>query len=88
MQPVIANPCRTVVRQLNSAKIQEKIGSQFIVVRMADAVRLCQVQSAPAGLSLTSALSSRDSQNSIGCKECALRIEPLIKLNRKRQSEL
>jgi len=43
VQPVIANPCRTVVRQLNSAKFQDLIGSQFIVVRMADAVHLCQV---------------------------------------------
>lgn len=42
VQPVIANPCRTVVRQLNSARFQDIIGSQFIVVRMADAVRLCQ----------------------------------------------
>ena len=45
VQPVFANPSRTVVRQLNSAGMQDIIGAQFIVVRMADAVRLCQVRS-------------------------------------------
>lgn len=44
VQPVFANPSRTVVRQLNSAGLQDIIGPQFIVVRMADAVRLCQVR--------------------------------------------
>lgn len=43
IQPVFANPSRSVVRQMSNAGLPKIIGEPFIAVRMHDAVRLCQV---------------------------------------------
>ena len=44
IQPVFANPSRSVVRQMENAKLPELIGREFIAVRMHDAIRICQVK--------------------------------------------
>lgn len=43
IQPVISNPSRQIMRLLEKAHIPELIGEEYITVRMADAVALCQV---------------------------------------------
>ncbi|KAK9915884.1 hypothetical protein WJX75_005651 [Coccomyxa subellipsoidea] len=42
VQPVISNPSRQIMRLLEKAHIPELIGEEYITVRMADAVALCQ----------------------------------------------
>ncbi len=44
IQPVISNPSRQIMRLLEKAHIPEVIGEEYITVRMADAVALCQVR--------------------------------------------
>lgn len=46
VQPVISNPSRQIMRLLEKAHIPELIGEEYITVRMADAVALCQVRPA------------------------------------------
>lgn len=43
IQPVLANPSRTVLAQLEHAAIPELIGREYVSVRIQDAVSLCQV---------------------------------------------
>lgn len=45
IQPVISNPSRQIMRLLEKAHIPEIIGEEYITVRMADAVAVCQVRS-------------------------------------------
>ena len=44
IQPVFANPSRSVVRQMENANLPDLIGREFIAVRMHDAIRICQVR--------------------------------------------
>ena len=44
IQPVFANPSRSVVRQMENAALPDLIGREFIAVRMHDAIRICQVR--------------------------------------------